>query len=264
MTGAPSDTAPPVSGSAYVPFGARDVDPREKPALVRGVFDAVAGRYDLMNDLMSGGAHRVWKDIVAARAAPQPGQTLLDVAGGTGDLAFRWLAYADRAKGRRGGPAARAVVSDINADMLAAGRKRREAGRVQWLQADAEILPLADASVDCVTIGFGIRNVTGRAAALAEMRRVLRPGGRLLCLEMSHPTTAALDRLYRVYSDRVIPAMGKMAAGTAEPYEYFIESIRRFPNQDALAGEFRAAGFVSVSYTNFGGGVAALHTGWAV
>ncbi len=247
-----------------VPFGARDVDAREKPALVRGVFDAVAGRYDLMNDLMSGGAHRIWKDIVIAKANPRPGELLLDVAGGTGDLALRWLKLGARAAKRRGGPAPRAIVADINADMLAAGRKRRGAEHALWAQIDAEALPFPDRSIDCVTIGFGIRNVTDRAAALSEARRVLRPGGRFLCLEMSHPTTAALDRLYRLYSGRIIPALGRAAAGTAEPYRYFVESIRRFPDQEVLAAELRAAGFGNVSYMNFGGGVAALHTGWAL
>ena len=247
-----------------VPFGARDVAPAEKPALVRGVFDAVAGRYDLMNDLMSGGAHRVWKDIVIARANPQPGELLLDVAGGTGDLALRWLSLGARTAARRGGPAVRAVASDINADMLAAGRRRRGAEGALWLQADAERLPFPDRCADCVTIGFGIRNVTGRGRALAEMRRVLKPGGRFLCLEMSHPTTAALEAAYRVYSDRVIPMLGRVAAGTADPYRYFVESIRRFPDQKAFAAELRAAGFASVRWTDFGGGVAALHTGWAV
>lgn len=247
-----------------VPFGARDVAPDEKPALVRGVFDAVAGKYDFMNDLMSGGAHRVWKDIVIARANPQPGELLIDVAGGTGDLALRWLARGNRTAARRGGGPVRAVASDINADMLAAGRRRRGAEGALWLQADAEKLPMPDACADCVTIGFGIRNVTGRTRALAEMRRVLKPGGRFLCLEMSRPTSAALEGAYRVYSDRVIPALGKLAAGTSEPYRYFVESIRRFPDQKALAAELRAAGFANVAWTNLGGGVAALHTGWAI
>lgn len=254
------DTIPP----GAVPFGARDVAAAEKPALVRGVFDAVAGRYDLMNDLMSGGAHRVWKDIVIARASPQPGELLIDVAGGTGDLALRWLAQGNRTAARRGGAPVRAVASDINADMLSAGRRRRGAERALWLQGDAEALPFPDACADCVTIGFGIRNVTGRARALAEMRRVLRPGGRFLCLEMSRPTTAALDTAYRAFSDRVIPALGKLAAGTAEPYRYFVESIRRFPDQKSFAAEIRGAGFANVRWTDFAGGVAALHTGWAL
>ncbi len=264
MTRPPFEEQPETPPGGFVSFGARDVPPGEKPALVRGVFDAVAGRYDLMNDLMSGGAHRVWKDIVIARANPQPGELLLDVAGGTGDLGLRWMRAGAKTSARRGGPPASAVVSDINADMLTAGRARRGARDVMWLQADAEKLPFADASADCVTIGFGIRNITGRAAALAEMRRVLRPGGRFLCLEMSHPTTAALEALYRRFSDHVIPALGKMAAGTSEPYRYFVESIRRFPDQQTLAGEMRAAGFARVAFTNFGGGVAALHTGWAL
>jgi len=247
-----------------VPFGARDVPRAEKSSLVRGVFDRVAGRYDAMNDVMSGGLHRVWKDIVAARANPRPGETLLDIAGGTGDLALRWMRLAERARARRGGDRARAAVVDINAAMLRAGRGRRGATDLDWVQGDAERLPFADASADCVMAGFGVRNMTDRAAALAEMRRVLRPGGRFLCLEMSRPAFGAFETAYDAYSERLIPAMGRLVAGDDAPYRYFVESIRRFPDQEAFAAEIRAAGFRNVSYMNLAGGVAALHTGWAV
>jgi len=245
-------------------FGARDVPAREKSGLVRGVFDRVAGRYDAMNDAMSFGAHRIWKDIVISRANPQPGERLYDIAGGTGDLALRWMRRGARTAERRGGPAPQAVVSDINAAMLEAGRQRDGAAALDWVQADAEALPFADASADCVTVGFGVRNMTDRAAALAEFRRVLKPGGRFLCLEMSRPNFDAFQRAYDAYSDHVIPAMGKAIAGDDAPYRYFVESIRRFPHQAAFRAEIEQAGFRSVTYTDFAGGVAALHTGWAV
>ena len=247
-----------------VPFGERDVPRGEKSSLVRGVFDRVADRYDAMNDVMSGGAHRIWKDIVVARANPQPGEMLYDIAGGTGDLALRWIRMAEKARGRRGGDPGRAVVVDINAAMLQAGLTRKDAGKVDWAQGDAEKLPFADRSAHCVMAGFGIRNMTDRPAALAEMRRVLKPGGRFLCLEMSRPTFDAFQRFYDLYSDHMIPAMGKLVAGDDAPYRYFVESIRRFPDQETFAAEIRQAGFRNVSYTNFAGGVAALHIGWAI
>ncbi len=250
--------------SDTVSFGARDVPKDEKGRLVRGVFDSVADRYDAMNDAMSGGLHRIWKDILISRANPQPGEVLIDIAGGTGDLGFRWMKRAEGARERRGGLPPQAIVTDINFAMLEAGKKRRDAHWLDWAQADAERLPFANASADCVTVGFGVRNMTDRPAALAEMRRVLKPGGRVYCLEMSHPTFDAFQRAYDVYSDHVIPHLGKLVAGDDEPYRYFVESIRRFPDQEAFAEEIRAAGFRNVSWTNFAGGVAALHSGWAI
>jgi demethylmenaquinone methyltransferase/2-methoxy-6-polyprenyl-1,4-benzoquinol methylase len=245
-------------------FGYRDVEAGEKAGLVRGVFDRVAGRYDLMNDLMSLGAHRLWKDAAAARLNPQPGELIVDCAGGTGDLARRYARLARRAQGRRGGAAARIVVVDINAEMIAAGRARGGEAEIEWAVGDAERLPLPDASADAYSIGFGLRNVTDIPAALAEARRVLKPGGRFLCLEFSKLTPAALRPLYDAYSFGVIPRIGERVAGDGEAYRYLVESIRRFPDQKALAQLMAAAGFSRVSVTNFAGGVAALHQGWAV
>jgi demethylmenaquinone methyltransferase/2-methoxy-6-polyprenyl-1,4-benzoquinol methylase len=245
-------------------FGYREVEAGEKAALVRGVFDRVASRYDLMNDLMSLGAHRLWKDAAAARLNPQPGELIVDCAGGTGDLARRYAALARRAQGRRGGAPARIVVIDVNAEMVAAGRGRGGEPEIAWAVGDAERLPLADATADAYSIGFGLRNVTDIPGALAEARRVLRPGGRFLCLEFSRMTAAALRPLYDAYSFGVIPRVGARVAGDAEAYRYLVESIRRFPDQQALAKLMGAAGFSRVSVTNFAGGVAALHQGWAI
>ncbi len=245
-------------------FGYREVEAGEKARLVRGVFDRVAGRYDLMNDLMSLGAHRLWKDAAAARLNPQPGELIVDCAGGTGDLARRFATLARRAQGRRGGEAARIVVVDVNAEMVAAGVARGGESEIAWAVGDAERLPLADASADAYSIGFGLRNVTDIPGALAEARRVLRPGGRFLCLEFSKLTAAALRPLYDAYSFEVIPRVGARVAGEAEAYRYLVESIRRFPDQKALAKLMGAAGFSRVSVTNFAGGVAALHQGWAI
>jgi demethylmenaquinone methyltransferase/2-methoxy-6-polyprenyl-1,4-benzoquinol methylase len=245
-------------------FGYREVEAGEKAALVRGVFDRVASRYDLMNDLMSLGAHRLWKDAAAARLNPQPGELIVDCAGGTGDLARRYAALARRAQGRRGGAPARIVVVDINAEMVTAGLARGGEPEIAWSVGDAERLPLADAGADAYSIGFGLRNVTDIPGALAEARRVLKPGGRFLCLEFSKLTAAALRPLYDAYSFEVIPRVGARAAGDAEAYRYLVESIRRFPDQQALAKLMGGAGFSRVSVTNFAGGVAALHQGWAI
>jgi demethylmenaquinone methyltransferase/2-methoxy-6-polyprenyl-1,4-benzoquinol methylase len=258
-------------------FGYRDVDPAEKSGLVRGVFERVAGRYDLMNDLMSLGAHRLWKDAAAARLNPQPGETIIDCAGGTGDLARRFARLASAARRRRGGDPARIVVVDYNQEMVRAGRAKDgardgsarvggasgEAG-VIWTVGDAQALPLADASADAYSIGFGLRNVTDIAAALAEARRVLKPGGRFLCLEFSRLTAPALRPLYDAYSFQLIPRIGGRITGDADAYQYLVESIRRFPDQRALARLMGAAGFGRVSFTNFTGGVVALHQGWAI
>jgi demethylmenaquinone methyltransferase/2-methoxy-6-polyprenyl-1,4-benzoquinol methylase len=245
-------------------FGFKDVDPAAKPGLVRGVFDRVASRYDLMNDLMSAGVHRVWKDMTAARLNPQPGETIVDCAGGTGDMARRFARMARRARQRRGGDAAKVLVVDYNAEMVAAGRARGGEPEIAWAVGDAQALPLPDACADAYVIAFGIRNVTDIAAALAEARRVLRPGGRFLCLEFSRPVTEALAGAYDAYSFKVIPRIGQWVAGDRESYQYLVESIRRFPDQRAFAAMIEKAGFSQVGWTNFTGGVAALHHGWAI
>jgi demethylmenaquinone methyltransferase/2-methoxy-6-polyprenyl-1,4-benzoquinol methylase len=245
-------------------FGYRDVDPAEKPALVRGVFDSVARRYDLMNDLMSGGVHRLWKDAAAARLNPQPGEMIIDCAGGTGDMAQRFARLAEAARGRRGGTPARVVVIDYNARMVSAGRNRGLDPIIAWAVGDAQALPLPDASADAYAIAFGLRNVTDIDAGLREARRVLRPGGRFLCLEFSRPGPAALRRLYDAYSFKVIPAVGQLVAGDRAAYDYLVESIRRFPDQARLSALMGKAGFSRVSASNFSGGVCALHQGWAI
>ena len=245
-------------------FGFRDVDPREKPGLVRGVFDRVASRYDLMNDVMSAGVHRLWKDATAARLNPQPGETIIDCAGGTGDMARRFADLARRARDRRGGLDARILVIDYNAEMIAAGRARGLEPEIAWAVGDAQRLPLPDACADAYVISFGIRNVTDIPAALREARRVLRPGGRFLCLEFSRPPAPALARLYDAYSFRVIPFIGEQIAGDRASYQYLVESIRRFPDQKTFLSMIEAAGFRRAGYTNFTGGVAALHHGWGV
>jgi demethylmenaquinone methyltransferase/2-methoxy-6-polyprenyl-1,4-benzoquinol methylase len=245
-------------------FGFKDVDPDEKPSLVRGVFDRVAGRYDLMNDLMSAGVHRVWKDMTAARLNPQPGETIVDCAGGTGDIARRLAKLARQAKTRRGGDDARILIIDYNAEMIAAGRGRGYDPEIAWCVGDAQRLPLPDRSADAYVIGFGIRNVTDISAALREARRVLKPGGRFLCLEFSQPAAKALRAAYDAYSFAVIPRIGEIVLKDKDSYQYLVESIRRFPNQDAFARLIAEAGFAKAGYTNFTGGVAALHHGWAV
>jgi demethylmenaquinone methyltransferase/2-methoxy-6-polyprenyl-1,4-benzoquinol methylase len=244
-------------------FGFRDVDPREKPGLVRGVFDRVASRYDLMNDVMSAGVHRLWKDATAARLNPQPGETIIDCAGGTGDMARRFADLARRARDRRGGDDVRILVVDYNAEMIAAGRARGLEPEIDWAVGDAQRLPLPDACANAYVISFGIRNVTDIPAALREARRVLKPGGRFLCLEFSRPPAPALARLYDAYSFKVIPFMGERIAGDRDSYQYLVESIRRFPDQKTFQAMIEAAGFRRAGYTNFTGGVAALHHGWA-
>lgn len=257
------------SGEARVSFGFEEVDPGEKTARVRGVFASVAPRYDLMNDLMSAGIHRLWKHDTIAKLNPQPGERLLDVAGGTGDMAKAFLARADRVERRRPvAHAASAVVCDINEEMLKAGQQRRDLGaydgRLDWVCANAEALPFTDRSFDALTIAFGIRNVTHREKALAEFRRVLKPAGRLAVLEFSHMTVPLLQEIYDRYSFNIIPALGRLVTGDRDSYQYLVESIRRFPDQDAFKAEIEAAGFSRVSVTNFSGGIAALHFGWAV
>lgn len=243
-------------------FGYQDVDPAEKPKLVRGVFDRVAKNYDLMNDLMSGGVHRLWKDAVAARLNPQPGEVIVDCAGGTGDMARRFSKMARAAQERRGGPDARVFVVDYNAEMIAAGREKGSEPEMTWTVGDAQRLPLPENFADAYVISFGIRNVTDIDAALRDARRVLKPGGRFLCLEFSRPTTEALQKAYDAYSFKVIPQVGEWVAKDRDAYQYLVESIRRFPDQRTFAGMMEIAGFGRVTVTNFIGGVAALHQGW--
>ena len=240
-------------------FGFRTVGADQKAGLVQGVFSRVASKYDVMNDLMSAGVHRLWKDAMMDWLAPRPGQRLIDVAGGTGDIAFRFLARA---------PGARAAVVDLTEPMLAEGRARAEAaamgGALDWVVGDAMALPFADASFDVYTISFGIRNVTRIEAALAEAHRVLRPGGRLMVLEFSRMVSAPLQWAYDRYSFNVIPVMGQIVAGDRESYQYLVESIRRFPEQEAFAAMIREAGFGQVRYRNLSMGIAALHSGWKI
>jgi len=245
-------------------FGFRDVDPAEKAGMVRGVFDRVASRYDLMNDLMSAGVHRLWKDAVASRLNPQPGEFIIDCAGGTGDMARRFARLARGAQLRRGGDDAKIFVMDYNAEMVAAGRERGGEPEIAWSVGDAQRLPLPDACADAYVISFGIRNVTDIPAALREARRVLKPGGRFLCLEFSRPPTEMLRKAYDAYSFKVIPAIGEMVAKDRDSYQYLVESIRRFPDQQTFLTMIQEAGFKRAGYTNFTGGVAAMHHGWAL
>lgn len=239
-------------------FGFRRVAAGDKARLVAGVFASVAGRYDLMNDLMSGGVHRLWKSYLIDRLDPRPGQTLIDIAGGTGDIAARFLA--------RAGETAHILVCDISEPMVRRGRDRAldhgiVAG-IDWVVGDAERLPFADASADRCTIAFGLRNVTRIAAALGEARRVLKPGGRFLCLEFSRVVLPLLARAYDLYSFAVLPRLGQVVTGDGAAYRYLVESIRRFPPQDELAQLMAAAGLERVSYRNLTGGIAAVHSGW--
>lgn len=239
-------------------FGFRDVPESRKASLVRAVFDDVAPSYDLMNDLMSGGVHRLWKDSFVAELRPRAGMKLLDVAGGTGDIAFRFL--------KAGG--GQVTVCDINAEMLAVGRDRAlDHGLVtglDWVCGDAERLPVPDSNVDAYTIAFGIRNVTHIDAALRDAHRVLRPGGRFLCLEFSKVVVPGLDLLYDFYSFKLLPEIGRVVARNRDAYQYLAESIRRFPDQQRFAAMIAEAGFARVGYRNLTGGIAAIHWGWKI
>jgi len=245
-----------------VDFGFQDIPEEEKAPRVKRIFSAVASRYDLMNDLMSVGVHRLWKGAFVTWLAPRPGQHIVDCAGGTGDIAFRILKRA-----RRGSGCAQVTVVDVNEEMLRVGAERAAKAKidgVEWIVGDAEALSLPAACADAYTIAFGIRNVTHRAKALAEARRVLKPGGRFMCLEFSAPVVPVLDEIYERYSFSVIPNLGKLVAGDAESYRYLVESIRRFPVQEAFAAEIGKAGFSRVSFRNLSGGIAAMHSGWAL
>jgi demethylmenaquinone methyltransferase/2-methoxy-6-polyprenyl-1,4-benzoquinol methylase len=234
-------------------FGDRPIAPSDKTGLVREVFDRVAERYDLMNDLMSAGVHRAWKASFINALRPRPHETLLDVAAGTGDIATGWLRAG-------GGPA---LLCDINEAMLSQGRDRAiDRGRLSgmsWAVGNAEQLPFPDRSFDAYTIAFGLRNVSDIDAALSEARRVLKPGGRFFCLEFSQVAIAALRPLYDLYSNAVIPKLGEIVAQDRESYVYLVESIRRFPNQEALIGRMERAGFLFNTYRNLSAGIAAIH-----
>jgi demethylmenaquinone methyltransferase/2-methoxy-6-polyprenyl-1,4-benzoquinol methylase len=255
-----TDTGSPSRSLAS--FGYRDVPEAEKEGLVREVFSSVARRYDVMNDLMSAGVHRLWKDAMVEWLNPQPGQHVLDVAGGTGDIAFR---IATLARGRGG--EADITVCDINEQMLTEGISRAVATEdrsVRWVCGDAQALPLPDASMDAYTIAFGIRNVTRIELALAEARRVLKPGGRFLCLEFSRVTAPGLDALYETYSFSILPRLGEAVAKDGEAYRYLAESIRRFPPQAAFTKMIEKAGLSRVKVRNLSGGIAAMHSAWRI
>lgn len=252
------DPAPPEVERLASSFGAERVDPAEKARRVAEVFRRVAGRYDLMNDLMSVGVHRLWKEAMLDWLYPRPGMRVLDLAGGTGDIAFRLLARLDGQ--------ADIVLCDINPDMLAVGRERAlDLGwleEIRWVCGDAERLPFADCCFDAVTIAFGIRNVTRIDRALAEIRRVLVPGGRFLCLEFSRMTAPLLEPLYDAWSFGVVPLLGRVVAGDEASYRYLVESIRRFPDQERFARLIEDAGFARVSWRNLSTGIAAIHSAW--
>ncbi|MAX74879.1 bifunctional demethylmenaquinone methyltransferase/2-methoxy-6-polyprenyl-1,4-benzoquinol methylase UbiE [Alterinioella nitratireducens] len=240
-------------------FGFRTVGEEEKAGMVHGVFSNVASKYDVMNDVMSMGIHRVWKDAMMDWLAPRDGQRLLDVAGGTGDISFRFLRRA---------PVAHATVLDMTESMLVEGQKRAEAedfaDRLDWIVGDAMALPFEAGSFDVYTISFGIRNVTRIADALSEAFRVLKPGGRLMVLEFSQLPNEGLQKLYDLYSFNVIPKMGQAIAGDHDSYQYLVESIRKFPDQEIFASMIREAGFSQVKYRNLSMGIAALHSGWKI
>jgi len=252
-------------------FGTRAVTPEEKTGLVRGVFDSVADRYDVMNDLMSGGVHRIWKDKFVRMIRPRAGYSYLDVAGGTGDIAFRLYKKtqeASRAESPYGKEKKQAPITvfDLNRNMLEVGRDRAiDRGYIKnldWVTGNAETLPFDDESFDVYTIAFGLRNVTHIDDALKEAHRVLKPGGRFFCLEFSQVQNPLLSRAYDAFSYNVIPRMGKIVANDEESYQYLVESIRKFPPQDALKTRMESAGFTHCSYTNLTGGIAAIHTGF--
>jgi demethylmenaquinone methyltransferase/2-methoxy-6-polyprenyl-1,4-benzoquinol methylase len=262
MTNSLKNSEPPSAGET-VSFGFKTVPEEARQGLVNEVFSNVAGRYDLMNDLMSGGLHRLWKDDFVGTLAPPKSERpfhLLDVAGGTGDITLKAL--------RAGGPGTSVTLLDINPEMLEVGRKRvADAGlsdRVTFAIGNAEALPFPDKTFDAYTIAFGIRNVTHIDKALTEAYRVLKTGGRFLSLEFSACEVPLLDRLYELHSFEVIPRLAQLAAGDAEPYRYLVESIRRFPKQERFAEMMRAAGFSRASFRNLTGGIAAIHSGWRI
>ena len=237
-------------------FGFTTVERNDKSTLVRQVFDSVAPKYDIMNDLMSLGVHRLWKREFCTALDPRPNRRLLDLAGGTGDITFRWLNAG-------GGPA---ILSDINATMLGVGRDRAAANgllsQISFLVGDAESLPLPDNSFERISMAFGLRNCTNKDKVLAQARRLLRPGGKFIVLEFSKLCVAGLEKLYDSWSFRALPRLGQMVAGDADSYRYLAESIRMFPDQETLKTMMQAAGLERVSYQNLSGGIAAIHQGW--
>ncbi len=239
-------------------FGFRQVPKNEKARLVRNVFDSVADQYDLMNDMMSFGVHRLWKRLTVFLGQVRHGERVLDLAGGTGDLTRLFLP--------RVGDTGEVILADINASMLRRGRDRLTdeglVGGIRYVQVDAQALPFMDESFDCITIGFGLRNVTDKDKALASMYRVLRPGGRLLILEFSKPTNELFSRIYDLYSFKLLPLMGKLIAGDPDSYRYLAESIRMHPDQDTLKGMMAKAGFERIEYFNLTQGVVAIHRGY--
>ena len=239
-----------------IDFGFQTVERAAKDGLVRGVFDSVASRYDIMNDVMSGGVHRLWKTAMIDWMAPQPNQHLVDLAGGTGDISLRFL--------KAGGGSA--CITDINQAMLKAGRQRaqlkRYAAQLRWCVGNAEALPIASATADFVAIAFGLRNVTNRQAALSEAYRILKPGGRFMCLEFSHVQNQPFAKLYDAFSFNVLPAVGQVIAGDAASYRYLVESIRQFPGKEWLADMFAEAGFAQIRLRSLSGGIACIHSGW--
>ena len=240
-------------------FGTETIPEADKAGRVQGVFNSVASKYDVMNDVMSVGIHRIWKEAMMDWLAPRKGQKLLDVAGGTGDIAFRFL--------KRAG-VGHATVLDLTEPMLIEGRKRAEADRLQdsleWIVGDAMALPFEDNSFDVYTISFGIRNVTRPQQALNEAFRVLKPGGRLMVLEFSQLPNAGMQKAYDLYSFNVIPAMGKMITGDRDSYQYLVESIRNFPDQETFLDMLKLAGFGNAKFRNLSLGIAALHSGWKI
>ena len=238
-------------------FGFTDIPESEKAGKVQGVFGSVASKYDVMNDAMSLGIHRIWKDAMMDWLAPRPGTRLLDVAGGTGDISFRYLQRAGQAH---------STVLDLTEAMLVEGRKRAEAAHMSdsldWVVGDAMKLPFADNSFDTYTISFGIRNVTRPQEALNEAYRVLRPGGRLMVLEFSQIPNDMMQKVYDLYSFNIIPRLGQMIANDRDSYQYLVESIRKFPDQDSFLGMVRQAGFENAKYRNLTMGIACLHSGW--
>ncbi|MDQ0314651.1 bifunctional demethylmenaquinone methyltransferase/2-methoxy-6-polyprenyl-1,4-benzoquinol methylase UbiE [Amorphus orientalis] len=259
-----SETESRTQGGSELPFGFRQVAAGDKQRLVDDVFHRVAQRYDLMNDLMSGGLHRLWKDAMVSWLSPPKSARgryrVLDVAGGTGDIAFRIL--------NRGGAGTSVTITDINGAMLGVGAERAEkkhlADRSRFVQANAEMLPFADRSHDAYTIAFGIRNVPDRAAALAEAYRVLPRGGRFMCLEFAPVDLPVLQQVYDTYSFRVIPPLGRAVTGDEQPYQYLVESIRTFPIPERFAFEIEEAGFSRVTFRLLSGGIAAIHSGFKV
>lgn len=241
-------------------FGYQTVDSKAKAGMVGDVFDSVASKYDVMNDLMSFGIHRLWKRFTIAQAAARAGHTILDLAGGTGDLAAKFS--------KRVGPEGLVVLADINNAMLTTGRDKliddSVTGNVDYVQANAECLPFEDDSFDCITMAFGLRNVTDKDKALASMNRVIKPGGKLLVLEFSKPVLPLLSKAYDTYSFTALPLMGKLVANDADSYRYLAESIRMHPDQDTLESMMQGAGFAKTSYHNLTGGVVALHKGYKI